>query len=238
MRTGGGTREAMVELGGQGPLGLSPRFEVSPSPSCPPPLLPQHLTVASSCSEKHPRINDLLRICNRGTSFIEGLQARWSCTRSLTRFWFHGSGCSALRRHMLHMLGCGSAPSGSQGARWPHSVGPRLPISHWVPYQKSTRVIHPCADGCGCPSRPQVDRSEIRPHLCTRTAGTRVRTREAGTREAAGEFGGHCRRWRSNPFGKFSQERLSRGTVTSTMRRAARPAGRAVCSVLALVVRQ
>ena len=34
-----------------------------------------------------------------------------------------------------------------------------------------------------------------------------------------------CRRWRSNPSGKCSQERLARGTVTSTMRRAAYPSG-------------
>ena len=34
-----------------------------------------------------------------------------------------------------------------------------------------------------------------------------------------------CRRWRSNPSGKCSLERLARGTVTSTMRRAAHPSG-------------
>ena len=37
------------------------------------------------------------------------------------------------------------------------------------------------------------------------------------------------RRWRSNPSGKCSQERLSRGTVTSTMRKAAHPSGCARC---------
>ena len=36
-------------------------------------------------------------------------------------------------------------------------------------------------------------------------------------------------RWRSNPFGKFSQEQLTRGTGTSTMRRAAHPSGCARC---------
>jgi hypothetical protein len=39
----------------------------------------------------------------------------------------------------------------------------------------------------------------------------------------------HCRRWRSNPSGKCSQERLTRRTVTSTMRRAAHPSGCARC---------
>ena len=34
-----------------------------------------------------------------------------------------------------------------------------------------------------------------------------------------------CKRWRSNPSGKCSQQRLTRGTVTSTMRRAAHPSG-------------
>ena len=38
-------------------------------------------------------------------------------------------------------------------------------------------------------------------------------------------FRGRCRRWRSHPSGKCSQERLTRGTVTSTMRRAAHPSG-------------
>ena len=55
-----GTTDAVVEVGGQGPLASSPRFEVSPSPSCP--LLifsPQHLRVASSCGEE-PRITDRL----------------------------------------------------------------------------------------------------------------------------------------------------------------------------------
>ena len=37
------------------------------------------------------------------------------------------------------------------------------------------------------------------------------------------------RRWRSNPSGKCPQERLIRGTVTSTMRRAAHPSGCARC---------
>ena len=54
MRTrGAGTRDAVV--GGQGPLALSPRLAVSPSPSCPLLLLPQHLTLASSCGEEQPR---------------------------------------------------------------------------------------------------------------------------------------------------------------------------------------
>ena len=48
---GVGTQTAVVELGRQGPLALSPRFEVSPSPSCPLRFQPQHLTVASSCGE-------------------------------------------------------------------------------------------------------------------------------------------------------------------------------------------
>jgi len=38
-----------------------------------------------------------------------------------------------------------------------------------------------------------------------------------------------CRRWRSNPSGKCSQERLTRGTVTSTIRKAAHPPGCARC---------
>jgi hypothetical protein len=48
---GAGTRAAEVELGGHEPLARSPRFEVSPSPSCPLRFQPQHLIVASSCGE-------------------------------------------------------------------------------------------------------------------------------------------------------------------------------------------
>jgi hypothetical protein len=33
----------------------------------------------------------------------------------------------------------------------------------------------PSADGYGRPPSPQVDRIEVRPHLCTRRAGARVR---------------------------------------------------------------
>ena len=39
-----------------------------------------------------------------------------------------------------------------------------------------------------------------------------------------------CRRLRSNPSGKCSQERLARGTVTSTTRRAAHPSGCVRCA--------
>ena len=53
-----GTTDAVVELGGQGPCALSPRFEGSPSPSCPLMFQPQHLTVASSCGENQPKITD------------------------------------------------------------------------------------------------------------------------------------------------------------------------------------
>ena len=38
-----------------------------------------------------------------------------------------------------------------------------------------------------------------------------------------------CRRWRSNPSGKFSQERLTRGTVTSEMRKAAHQETQTLC---------
>ena len=55
---GEGTRDAVVELGGQGPLASSPRLVVSNSPSCPKVLSPQHLRVASSCIEKQSRITD------------------------------------------------------------------------------------------------------------------------------------------------------------------------------------
>jgi hypothetical protein len=57
---GADTSDAVVELGGQGPLASSPRFEESPSPSCPSLFRPQHLSVASSCGEKQPRITDRL----------------------------------------------------------------------------------------------------------------------------------------------------------------------------------
>jgi len=55
---GAGTRNAVVVLGGQGPLASSPRLKVSPRPSCPYSLEPQHLTVASSCVEEQPGITD------------------------------------------------------------------------------------------------------------------------------------------------------------------------------------
>jgi len=61
--------------------------------------------------------------------------------------------------------------------------------------------------------------------------------REGGQRPAAGQSleegrGGAplCSRWRSIPSGKCSQGRLTWGTLTSTMRRAAHPSGCARCS--------
>ena len=39
------------------------------------------------------------------------------------------------------------------------------------------RMSVPCADGYGRPPSPQVDRIEVRPHLCTGRAGATLRTR-------------------------------------------------------------
>ena len=47
-----GTRDAVVGRVGHAPLGWLPRAELSPSPSCPLSLRPQHLTVASSCGKE------------------------------------------------------------------------------------------------------------------------------------------------------------------------------------------
>ena len=70
------TKEAAVELGGHEPLALLPRFEVSPSPSCPLKFKPQHLTVASSCGEKQP--TDRLGKDWSGESLTHGLQVNRS----------------------------------------------------------------------------------------------------------------------------------------------------------------
>jgi len=51
----------------------------------------------------------------------------------------------------------------------------------------------------------------------------------ADVRGRARPYPVQCRRWRSNPSGKCSQDRLTRGTVTSTMRRAAHPSECARC---------
>ena len=45
-------------------------------------------------------------------------------------------------------------------------------------------------------------------------------------------------RWRSNPSGKYAQERLTRGTVTSIMCRAAYPSGCARCGAGAVFFRR
>ena len=63
----------MVELGGQRPLASSPRFKVSPTPSCPAWLYPQHLMVASSCGEKSPRITGRLSKDGSVESFAQRL---------------------------------------------------------------------------------------------------------------------------------------------------------------------
>ena len=70
---GAGTRDVVVDLGGQGPLALSPRLNLSPIPSCPASFCPQHLTVASSCGEKQPRISHRFSKDGWGESFTQGL---------------------------------------------------------------------------------------------------------------------------------------------------------------------
>ena len=71
---GTGTRDQVVELGGQGPWASWPRLKVSPRPSCPLPLYPQHLTVASTCGEKQASIFNWLRIGSWGECFTQKLQ--------------------------------------------------------------------------------------------------------------------------------------------------------------------
>ena len=56
-------------------------------------------------------------------------------------------------------------------------------------------MFFPRADGYGRPPSPQVDRSEIRPHLCTGRAGARVNTCGESTSDAVVELGGE------RPFG-------------------------------------
>ena len=51
-------------------------------------------------------------------------------------------------------------------------------------------MILPGADGYGRPLPTQVDRREVRPHLCTRRAGGQVRACGTGTRDQAAELGG------------------------------------------------
>ena len=67
----------VVGLGGQGPLAAPPRFELSPSPSCPESFRPQHLRVASSCGKKQPRITNRCENCTNtlGASCAQGLEA-------------------------------------------------------------------------------------------------------------------------------------------------------------------
>jgi len=52
-------------------------------------------------------------------------------------------------------------------------------------------MVTPSEDGYGLRPSPQVDRREVRPHLCTQRTGRRVRTRGAGTRDAVVELGGN-----------------------------------------------
>ena len=58
------------------------------------------------------------------------------------------------------------------------------------PYQQGARVVLSTTDGYGRPPSPQVDRREVRPHICTRRAGARVRTGGTSLGDAGVELGG------------------------------------------------
>ena len=64
----------MVELGGQGPLASSPLCVLTPIPSCPLLLAPQHLRLVSSCGEEQPSITQLFSIGFWAECFTEGFQ--------------------------------------------------------------------------------------------------------------------------------------------------------------------
>jgi len=63
-------------------------------------------------------------------------------------------------------------------------------------------MMAPRKDSYGRRPSPQVDRREVRPHICTQRTGTRVRTREVGTRDAVVELGGvnHPLDWTAGTF--------------------------------------
>ena len=121
---GAGRKDAMVELGGQGPLASSPRLNMSPSPRFPALLNPQHLTVASSCGEKQPMITARLSSEIWGESFNRGRQERCPPSKLMAS---QVSGLELL--HALRRPRFGSQKLSECGARLPLSVGPRLPIS-------------------------------------------------------------------------------------------------------------
>ena len=80
--------------------------------------------------------------------------------------------------------------------------------------------------------RPNRPISDLRSTLPDPPKGGSVKVNQRmiwSTRERWWCMTGAGRRWRSNPPGKCSQERLTRGTVTRTMRRAAHPSGCARC---------
>jgi len=58
------------------------------------------------------------------------------------------------------------------------------------PYQQRACMFPPSSDGHGHLSNPQVERRKVHPHLCTRRAEAKVRTRGADTKDVVMEFGG------------------------------------------------
>ena len=111
----------------------------------------------------------------------------------LSAFWHFGTPVSSPEAiHSWPPVRCGIDWLSEGGAKLPHSAGFRLPIFQWIrqPYQQSAHMPVPCADGYGRPPSPQVDRRKVRLHLCTQRAESKVRTRGAGTRDAAVELGG------------------------------------------------
>ena len=76
-----------------------------------------------------------------------------------------------------------SSVCGSHGVGFECSIlqVPESQSRNGKPHQQGARVSRPCADDHGRPAGPQVDRREVRPHLCTPGAEVGVRTREAGT---------------------------------------------------------
>jgi hypothetical protein len=129
-----GTCDAVVELGGQGPLASSPRLKVSPSPSCPLSFCPQHLTVASSCREKatehhcpgkkrlaghtvHPRASGNLILKVVCDVCEEGLDSRLSILEAI---------------NLGQRLRFGRQGLSMSGARMPHHASCCLPIFHWA----------------------------------------------------------------------------------------------------------
>jgi len=157
---------------GQPPLLSSPRCDVSPCPSCPYPLEPQHLTVASSCNElqftiPHTSMSPARTLLLLAAPPPHSREPNWHLVSRLSPY----HPLQPLKSYLHGPSTPSHCPLPTPQSKLPlKPPGPSLRVLPPASYQQRAHVILASSDRESRPPSPQIDHRKVLPHLCVRAA--------------------------------------------------------------------